>query len=548
MDKYVKIDVNQNEGNEVDGEDPVDPLEDTADQLSMECLSEEMEDDGEGGGRRAGPLNSTTIPTSPPRPNHRGWKTGPCKSCDIRETGHMCQTCREFCCNLCNQVDDVEDLSDIMCRECCESKRNESRDEENTEGSLEGSACVLNIANIHSSPPLQNSVQVDPSVDEDVTLTPRQSDDDDADNGITNRRARRSSEQVSDGRLNFSPQHTGSDGDSNDGNINGGGRGSRAGFVNSATIPSFPPSQSGDEVDDLLQSDSHSIDQGSIRAIGDEITGRFGSVVEVTQVGGLARLIAKRVWEENENMKRREAAENKPGSDWIEDKENNYLICVPCLRHVSSDHVPSKLKTFNRGHFGFLESSVRRNKSITQKMKVQSQNPLHLWCVSRENNQKKEVLKVEERSKRACMMVVTNGIYVLKEPTGSARDFIKLNNKEDLNEELDFAQKNDGSQIYFELRDICFLKLSGNIKEMIKSCETIGCTLDKVTIGSTAFTVIITYFFWRGSLRTVLNELFVMASGDGDGLGSAEMVCRSLMLTLGLSREELRAFQLRRGL
>ena len=155
-------------------------------------------------------------------------------------------------------------------------------------------------------------------------------------------------------------------------------------------------------------------------------------------------------------------------------------------------------------------------------------------------NRKEESAKMEERNKKACEMVVTNGCYVLKEPTGSARDFIKLNDKDDLNTDLDCAEKNDGAEIYFELRKMAFEKLTENIKTMIRDCETLGATLDKVTIGGTSYTVIVTHFFWQGSLRTVLNELYVMTSRDGDGMGVAEMLCLSLMKTLGLTKEELR--------
>ena len=102
-----------------------------------------------------------------------------------------------------------------------------------------------------------------------------------------------------------------------------------------------------------------------------------------------------------------------------------------------------------------------------------------------------------------------NAVHVLKNPTGSARDFVKENNKDALNFNLEVAEKNDGSQMYFEIRDMVYEKLSSKIKEIIKMCETIGATLDKVTIGGVSYTVIITYYFWE-----VLNEFFVMNTSD----------------------------------
>ena len=92
-------------------------------------------------------------------------------------------------------------------------------------------------------------------------------------------------------------------------------------------------------------------------------------------------------------------------------------------------------------------------------------------------------------------MVVTNGVYVLKECNGSARDFIRSNYKDDLNSKLDCAEKNGGSEIYFEPRKMTFDKLTENIKAIIKDCGTLGATLDKVTIRGTSYTVIVTYFF-----------------------------------------------------
>ena len=67
-----------------------------------------------------------------------------------------------------------------------------------------------------------------------------------------------------------------------------------------------------------------------------------------------------------------------------------------------------------------------------------------------------------------------------------------------------------------------------------------GACLDKVTIGSTSYTVVVTYFFWHGQIKTVLNALFIMSTDHNDGLGVAEMLCNTLCQTLGLSLEDLR--------
>ena len=41
-------------------------------------------------------------------------------------------------------------------------------------------------------------------------------------------------------------------------------------------------------------------------------------------------------------------------------------------------------------------------------------------------------------------------------------------------------------------------------------------------------------------IQDIENELFVMTSRDGDGAGAAQMLCPSLMKTLGLTKEHLR--------
>ena len=64
-------------------------------------------------------------------------------------------------------------------------------------------------------------------------------------------------------------------------------------------------------------------------------------------------------------------------------------------------------------------------------------------------------------------------------------------------------------------------------------------TLDKVTIQHRTFTVLLSFFFYEGSIYCLLNDLLKMEDDDYDGPGTAGMVVRSLMLTLGLTRTQL---------
>ena len=116
-----------------------------------------------------------------------------------------------------------------------------------------------------------------------------------------------------------------------------------------------------------------------------------------------------------------------------------------------------------------------------------------------------------------------NAAHVLKDPAGSATDFQKLNNKDQLLLGEEYPTKNDGKQMYFELRKEFHLKLRNKIHEMMKKVKFIAASLDKVTVGGVAYTVICTYYFWHGELKVFLNELVVMSTDMYDGEGVARM-------------------------
>ena len=134
-------------------------------------------------------------------------------------------------------------------------------------------------------------------------------------------------------------------------------------------------------------------------------------------------------------------------------------------------------------------------------MKKYTQSPLHIWCVTVDVAHKEKEADLKMKNYLACDMIVTNAIHVFKDPCGSSRDFVKLNNKDALNPNLEFGEKNDGAQILFELRNIVFEKLNDKIRAIIKEVHTISTTLDKITTGSTSYTVIITYFFYQHLFR-----------------------------------------------
>ena len=279
------------------------------------------------------------------------------------------------------------------------------------------------------------------------------------------------------------------------------------------------------------------LDEETIAAVADEISSRFANKVEVENIGGLARVIARRVIDEQENVKRRQEASQKMQAEWIEDETS--LTCAICYRNKQNPNIPKKLLNSRRGLLGVISKGKDNSKNM-EHMERHCKRPVHLWCASVDSGRRQAEVEENKKNDLACEMIVTNAIHTLKDPCGSSQEFVRLNNKDDLNSQIQFADKNDGAEMYFTLRSIVFEKLSKKIQEIIQDVETLGACLDKVTIGSTSYTVIVTYFFWKGRIKTVLNALFVMSTDHNDGAGVAEMLCNTLCQTLGLSREDLR--------
>ena len=75
--------------------------------------------------------------------------------------------------------------------------------------------------------------------------------------------------------------------------------------------------------------------------------------------------------------------------------------------------------------------------------------------------------------------------------------------------------------MFFYFRNEVYEKLSGKIKEAFASVKSASFTLDKVTVGRTPYTVLITYFFHRGEIKVE---------------NTANMVGLELMRFLGLTR------------
>ena len=93
--------------------------------------------------------------------------------------------------------------------------------------------------------------------------------------------------------------------------------------------------------------------------------------------------------------------------------------------------------------------------------------------------------------------------------------------------------------MYWIVKDLVFDSLSDPLVECMADSTVLAVTLDKVTVGSVSYTVILTYFWYKGAIHCVLNKIHVMTSDEFDGEGTAEFLVSTLMETLRISRSTL---------
>ena len=225
-----------------------------------------------------------------------------------------------------------------------------------------------------------------------------------------------------------------------------------------------------------------------------------------------------------------------PACKWLDSED--HLTCESCL-HLSTMEIPNHLKSLKRANFGVVSKNASKY-NLKRSIRVHVNSPLHIWC----ENRLKEITKAEdEKNKRnleAATLLATNAALCFK-TFGSAKDFVRLNDKDNMTDGLTPAFKNDGSQEFFSYREIFFTKLSDSVKKYFQEkVMSFSVTLDKVTDQRVSYTVIVSYFFSEGRLYYLLNSVHKMKSDDYDGEDTAKMVTRVLMETLGLSLASLR--------
>ena len=232
-----------------------------------------------------------------------------------------------------------------------------------------------------------------------------------------------------------------------------------------------------------------------------------------------------------------DSGDTEPKGDWITTEA--HLICKSCIRYAKSDEVPQKLKSLHRGNFGFIERSGtsdgvhRANFHATSAKKKHESNDLHIWCSQKQAEVKASYIDSEVKSRQAGMLVVRNALLCLKRGL-SSEDFVSMNDKDNMSENLNTATKNDSAFHFFDIRNVAYEKLLEMIKTIFRHIDSFTVTLDKVTVGRISYTVVLTYFFFEGRIYVILNKLVHLTTKDYDGEGTAKMLLDCLVETTGL--------------
>ena len=84
-----------------------------------------------------------------------------------------------------------------------------------------------------------------------------------------------------------------------------------------------------------------------------------------------------------------------------------------------------------------------------------------MFCVQRREEKLQEQREQDDKDVAASEKIVTNAVFCFLN-NGSARTFVKLNDKDQLRDGKHFPTKNDGAERYFKLRQLCNKKLKVN--------------------------------------------------------------------------------------
>ena len=204
-----------------------------------------------------------------------------------------------------------------------------------------------------------------------------------------------------------------------------------------------------------------------------------------------------------------------------------FMWCECCLRFSNSDEVPIAFKKFHKNTFGHVKLDQQKF-HVRFAMKSHEQNELHKWCYSKNEKHKADQQVKEIENKKAGTLVIRNGLFCLKN-SFSSHDFVKLNDKDNLIDEVQCATKNDSKAEFFKIRELANESMTKTIQEVFKSVKSCSVTLDKVTT-THSYQVILTFFFWKGKIHVFLNKIDRLTTEDYDAVGTARKVAQVLRL------------------
>ena len=256
----------------------------------------------------------------------------------------------------------------------------------------------------------------------------------------------------------------------------------------------------------------------------------------------IAELIAKKVFKLKEEKDDREKVKEARKAGW--DEGTDFIICKACNEHSDSEAIPKDLVKSKRGKgrgFGVISKvsgngEMRPGWKVNQAMVTHCELDIHKWC-AREEVRVKEVKKSTEEMNREVGTTVILTYLKTARRGGSASDFLDNIDFTHLLPGVEKSTQNNSRQSFFELRKDAMEVVDSKVKELFRDKVTeFSCTLDKVTVQSRSFTVLLTFFFLEGRIYCLLNALVSMMKDEYDSAGTAKMVVKTLKDTLGKDR------------
>ena len=247
------------------------------------------------------------------------------------------------------------------------------------------------------------------------------------------------------------------------------------------------------------------------------------------------KLLSDEIAHRIQNLDKKETEVDIDENVWMNGED--YISCIPCLKHADNDKVPANLRKSKKGNFGRLKASADRF-NIRSSQKKHEATDLHKWCNLKSEELEKEKIVQEMKNKQASENTVRNVIFALKNGGGSEL-YLSLMDKDNLTEGIEAPTKNDSKRTFFDLREVVYEEVDRRVKKLFRDVKYITVTLDKVTVGHVYYMVILTYFFHEGQIFICLNRLEKLQEDNYDGPGTAAMLVKVLRDTLGWSRPQL---------